>query len=221
MPPALRFNAIPRFLLTTPLLAATLLTGCLALPQAGLMLGRVALESMGVENVRIGRWDVPTNALTLDPMSLARAGLNMNDEPPVQFDLPLALVPPSAAPVIELAGYAWQLAVPGAEPVSGEVAEPVTLEPGERNEVTLPVALKPAISPGEKSGYTAQLLGLAQQLAGRNQLPAGSMLSLTPRLAGEMARLVPAPTITLEVGGEQGSGNAPRVTSPVTTTAAP
>ena len=38
------------------LMLVSLLGGCLALPQVGFMLGRIALSSMGVENVRIGNY---------------------------------------------------------------------------------------------------------------------------------------------------------------------
>ncbi|GHC14333.1 hypothetical protein GCM10010082_00470 [Kushneria pakistanensis] len=183
------------------LLAMTLsLAGCLALPQASFMLGRLALQSMGVENVRIGRWAVPVDALTLEPTALARAGLDMAGMP-VSLDLPLSLTPPDAAPDVTLAGYAWQLVVPGAEPVSGDVDEPVTLRGGEPANLRLPVELFPEAPEREGASYNQALLALAQRLANHQQLPAGSTLSLTPRLDSEMARLIPAPTITLDIAG--------------------
>ena len=182
------------------LMAATLsLAGCLALPQASFMLGRLALQSMGVENVRIGRWAVPVDALTLEPTALARAGLDMAGMP-VSLELPLSLTPPDAAPDINLTGYAWQLVVPGAEPVSGDVDEPVSLRGGEPATLRLPVDLFPETPEREGAAYDQKLLALAQRLANRQQLPAGSTLSLTPRLDSQMARLVPAPTITLDIG---------------------
>ncbi|RKD87591.1 hypothetical protein [Kushneria marisflavi] len=183
------------------LMAATLsLAGCLALPQASFMLGRLALQSMGVENVRIGRWAVPVDALTLEPMALAKAGLDMAGMP-VSLELPLSLTPPDAAPDINLAGYAWQLMVPGAEPVSGDVDDPVALRGGEQATLRLPVNLFPDTPEREGTTYNQKLLALAQQLVNREQLPPGSTLSLTPRLDSDMARMIPAPTITLDISG--------------------
>lgn len=190
------------------LLAALSLAGCIALPQAGFMLGRLALQSMGVENVRIGRWAVPVDALTLEPTALARAGLDLAGKP-VSLDLPLSLTPPDAAPDITLAGYAWQLIVPGAEPVSGDVEEPVTLRGGEPATLRLPVDLFPETPEREGTGYDQKLLALAQRLANHQQLPPGSTLSLTPRLDSEMARLIPAPTITLDIAGPAEQSSTP------------
>ncbi|REC93518.1 hypothetical protein [Kushneria indalinina] len=175
------------------------LVSCVALPQASFMLGRLALQSMGVENVRIGRWAVPVDALTLEPTAMARAGLDMAGMP-VSLDLPLSLTPPDAAPDVTLAGYAWRLVVPGAEPVTGDVNEPVALRGGEPATLHLPIELFPDTPEREGPDYDQQLLALAQRLAGRQQLPAGSTLSLTPRLDGQMAQLIPAPTITLDIG---------------------
>ncbi|SPJ35370.1 hypothetical protein [Kushneria phyllosphaerae] len=191
------------------LMAATLsLAGCLALPQASFMLGRLALQSMGVENVRIGRWAVPIDALTLEPTALARAGLDMAGMP-VSLELPLSLTPPDAAPDINLTGYAWQLVVPGAEPVSGDVDEPIALRGGEPATLRLPVDLFPETSIREGAPYNQKLLALAQRLANQQQLPAGSTLSLTPRLDSDMARLIPAPTITLDISGPAEQTSAP------------
>lgn len=191
------------------LMAATLsLAGCLALPQASFMLGRLALESMGVENVRIGRWAVPVDALTLEPMALARAELDMAGMP-VSLELPLSLTPPDGAPDIDLAGYAWQLVVPGAEPASGDVDAAVALRGGEPATLRLPVNLFPATTEREGTTYNQKLLALAQQLAHREQLPPGSTLSLTPRLDSDMARLIPAPTITLDISGPSEQHSAP------------
>ncbi|WP_456269446.1 hypothetical protein M1D97_03905 [Kushneria sp. AK178] len=184
------------------------LAGCIALPQAGFMLGRLALQSMGVDNVRIGRWAVPVDALTLDPAALGRAGLELAGQP-VSLELPLSLTSPEAAPDITLAGYAWQLIVPGAEPVSGDVEDPVTLRGGEPATLRLPIDLYPAMPAHDSAGYAQQLLALAQRLAHQQQLPAGSTLSLTPRLAGQMARMIPAPTITLDIAGPAEQSSAP------------
>ncbi|WP_438764395.1 hypothetical protein [Kushneria sp. TE3] len=189
----------PRYRPTLLMAVILSLAGCIALPQASFMLGRLALQSMGVENVRIGRWAVPVDALTLEPTALARAGLDMAGMP-VSLDLPLSLTPPDAAPDVTLAGYAWRLVVPGAEPVTGDVNEPVALRGGEPATLRLPIELFPDTPEREGPAYDQQLLALAQRLAGRQQLPAGSTLSLTPRLDGQMAQLIPAPTITLDIG---------------------
>ncbi|WP_457808609.1 hypothetical protein [Kushneria sp. EE4] len=189
----------PRYRPTLLMAIILSLAGCFALPQASFMLGRLALQSMGVENVRIGRWAVPVDALTLEPTALARAGLDLAGMP-VSLDLPLSLTPPDAAPDVTLAGYAWRLVVPGAEPVTGDVNEPVALRGGEPTTLRLPIELFPDTPEREGTAYDQQLLTLAQRLAVRQQLPAGSTLSLTPRLDGQMAQLIPAPTITLDIG---------------------
>lgn len=204
-----RAHGFQKFFLLTVM---AILAGCVALPQASFMLGRMALHSMGVENVRIGPWAVPTDALTLEPTALLRAGLDLSGMP-VSLDLPLSLTPPDAAPEINLAGYAWQLIVPGAEPVGGEVNEPVTLSPGEPTMLSLPVELRPEITSGENADHVRQLLALAGQLAGSQQLPAGTMLSLTPQLAGDMARLIPAPTITLDISTPEDQQSRPGLPS--------
>ncbi|MGQ7242179.1 hypothetical protein ACUN9V_01800 [Salinicola sp. V024] len=187
-----------------PFLALTLvalLGGCLALPQVGLMLGRIALSSMGVENVRIGNYHFSPGLEGIDELSLLSSGLALAGLP-VNIDLPLAMMLPASAPSIALQGFDWQLQVPGAELVTGEVDEPVQLQGGEPTTVTLPVALEPTglDEMSSKAERVSSLLALARRLSATGELPAGSRLSLTPTLPAALGGIVTAPTLTLDVG---------------------
>ncbi|OLO04796.1 hypothetical protein [Salinicola socius] len=183
------------------LASVALLGGCLALPQVSFMLGRIALSSMGVENVRIGNYHFSPGLQGIDELSLLSSGLALAGLP-VNIDLPLAMTLPAGAPPIELQGFDWQLQVPGAEPTAGEIDETIRLQGGEPATVTLPVALEPtgidALS--SKAERVSSLLSLARQLSRSGELPAGSQLSLTPTLPAALDGIVTAPTLTLDVG---------------------
>lgn len=182
------------------LMLVSLLGGCLALPQVGFMLGRIALSSMGVENVRIGNYHFSPGLEDIDELTLLSSGLALAGLP-VNIDLPLAMTLPASAPSIELQGFDWQLQVPGAEPVSGAVDEPIQLQGSEPATVTLPVALEPAgIDALARAERVSSLLSLARQLSRRGELPAGSQLSLTPTLPAALDGIVTAPTLVLDVG---------------------
>ena len=92
--------------------------------------------------------------------------------------------------------------VPGAEPASGEVDEPIQLQGGEPATVTLPVALEPAgiDALASRAERVSSLLSLARQLSRRGELPAGSQLSLTPTLPAALDGIVTAPTLILDIG---------------------
>ncbi|WP_110666397.1 LEA type 2 family protein [Salinicola halophilus] len=180
------------------------LGGCLALPQVGFMLGRIALTSMGVEDVRIGNYHFDPGLEQIDELTLLSSGLALAGLP-VNFDLPLALALPTSAPAIQLQGFSWSLEVPGAEPTQGEITEPIALAGGDTATVTLPVSLTPEVT-GARETRVSALLALARQLSGDAALPAGSRLAFTPRLPAEIARLVSAPTLHFDVG-ERSSAN--------------
>lgn len=190
-----------------PLLAlvlAGLLGGCIALPQVGFMLGRIALSSMGVEDVRIGNYHFSPGLEGIDELSLLSSGLALAGLP-VNLDLPLALTLPASAPNIELQGFDWQLQVPGAETTTGKVDEPIALRGGEPATVTLPVALEPAglDAMSSKAARVSSLLALARELSRTGELPAGSQLSLTPTLPAALGGIVTAPTLTLDIGEQK------------------
>ncbi|WP_110598485.1 hypothetical protein [Salinicola lusitanus] len=179
----------------------TSLTGCLALPQVGFMLGRIALSSMGVENVRIGNYHFSPGLEGIDELTLLSSGLALAGLP-VNVDLPLAMVLPAGTPSVTLQGFDWQLQVPGAEPAAGEVTEPISLTGGEPETVTLPVSLEPegldALS--SRADRVSSLLSLARRLSRAGELPTGSQLTLTPTLPAALDGIVTAPTLTLDIG---------------------
>ncbi|NRB57715.1 MAG: hypothetical protein HRU39_17300 [Salinicola sp.] len=193
-------------LLAVPLLAASL-GGCLALPQVGFMLGRIALSSMGVENVRIGNYHFSPGLEGIDELSLLSSGLALAGLP-VNVDLPLAMALPAGTPSVTLQGFNWQLQVPGAEPTAGEVTDPIALQGGATTTVTLPVALEPsgidALS--SKAERVSSLLSLARRLSRDGELPAGSRLTLTPTLPAALDGIVTPPTLALDIG-EPADGN--------------
>ncbi|KAA0020522.1 hypothetical protein F0A16_01610 [Salinicola corii] len=186
--------------LAVPLLAASL-GGCLALPQVGFMLGRIALSSMGVENVRIGNYHFSPGLEGIDELSLLSSGLALAGLP-VNVDLPLAMALPAGTPSVTLQGFGWQLQVPGAEPTAGEVTDPIALQGGATTTVTLPVALEPngidALS--SKAERVSSLLSLARRLSREGELPAGSRLTLMPMLPAALDGIVTAPTLALDIG---------------------
>lgn len=187
-----------------PFVALTLvalLGGCLALPQVGFMLGRIALSSMGVENVRIGNYHFSPGLEGIDELSLLSSGLALAGLP-VNIDLPLAMALPAGTPPVTLQGFDWQLEVPGTEPTTGEVNEPIALQGGETTTVTLPVALEPAgiDALASRAERVSSLVSLARRLSRSGELPAGSQLSLTPTLPTALDGIVTAPTLTLDVG---------------------
>ncbi|WIX31639.1 hypothetical protein QO259_12515 [Salinicola sp. JS01] len=196
--------------LACALLLVSLLGGCLALPQLGVLLGRIALSSLGVDNVRIGNYHFAPGLAGIDEQTLLNSGLALAGLP-VNIDLPLALSLPANAPSLELQGFAWELQVPGAEPVAGEFDQPVPLHAGETTTVTLPAALEPhgidALASHEQK--VASLLDLARRLSASGELPPGSHLSLTPALPPALARMVSAPTLAFDVGEASRADDTP------------
>lgn len=187
-----------------PLIVLTLvasLGGCLALPQVGFMLGRIALSSLGVEDVRIGNYHFSPGLENIDELTLLSSGLALAGLP-VNLDLPLSMTLPINAPSIQLQGFDWQLQVPGAETTTGEVNEPIQLQGGEPATVTLPVSLEPEglDELSSKAERVSSLLALARQLSRTGELPPGSQLSLTPTLPAALNGIVTAPTLTLDIG---------------------
>ncbi|WP_163558270.1 hypothetical protein [Halomonas sp. NO4] len=179
---------------------ALLLTGCLALPQTGLFAFRLAVTSLGVEEVRIGPYAVDARLDTSDLMSLALSSLGAGSLP-VQATLALGLGLPTGMPAVEMAGFRWTLDVPGAEPVSGDYEEEVTLTSADDATLRLPVAFDVL---GADRDRLAPMVELATQLARRGELPAGSELAITPGDLRGLGVTLPAglftPTIRLNVG---------------------
>lgn len=77
-----------RWLVTLSL--ASLLTGCLALPQTSLFAFRLAVTSLGVEDVRIGPYSINAGLDTSDLTSLLASSLGAGSLP-VQATLALGL----------------------------------------------------------------------------------------------------------------------------------
>ncbi|WP_353979501.1 hypothetical protein [Salinicola endophyticus] len=199
-----------RIRLACAVLLVSLLGGCLALPQVGVLLGRIALSSLGVDNVRIGNYHFAPGLEGIDELTLLSSGLALAGLP-VNIDLPLALSLPANAPSLELQGFAWELQVPGAEPVAGEFDQPVPLHAGETTTVTLPAALEPRGIDAlpSRAQKVAALLDLARSLSTSGELPPGSHLSLTPALPPALARVVSAPTLELDVGDTSRADDIP------------
>ena len=196
--------AVRRWHLLAPLCLSLLLAGCLALPQTGLFAFRLAVTSLGVEEVRIGPYSVDARLDTSDIMSLAMSSLGTGSVP-VQATLAMGLGLPSGMPPVEMAGFRWSLEMPGVDPVSGDYAQDVTLTSADDTKLRLPVAFDLLGGGREQLG---PMVELASQLARQGELPAGSELAITPGDLRGLGMTLPAglltPTIRLGVG-EDGS----------------
>lgn len=193
-----------RWRLLAPLCLAALLGGCLAIPQTGLFAFRLAVTSLGVEEVRIGPYAVDARLDTSDIMSLAMSSLGAGSLP-LQATLAMGLGLPTGMPPVEMAGFRWTLDMPGVEPVSGDYEQDVTLTSGDDAKLRLPVAFD--LLGGDRERL-APMVELASQLARQGELPAGSELAITPGDLRGLGMTLPAglltPTIRLGVG-EDGS----------------
>jgi hypothetical protein len=193
-----------RWRLLAPLCLSALLAGCLALPQTGLFAFRLAVTSLGVEEVRIGNYAVDARFDTSDIMSLALQSLGAGSLP-VQATLAMGLGLPTGMPPVEMSGFRWTLDMPGVDPVSGNYEENVTLTSGDDANLRLPVAFD--LLGGGREGL-GPMVELASQLARQGELPAGSELAITPGDLRGLGMTLPAglltPTIRLGVG-EDGS----------------
>lgn len=94
------------------LLMASLLAGCLALPQTGLFAFRLAVTSLGIEEVRIGPYNVQAGLDTSDLTSLLASSLGTGSLP-VQATLAMGLGLPTGMPAVEMSGFRWMLDMPG------------------------------------------------------------------------------------------------------------
>jgi len=202
------FRLVParfrRWRLLAPLCLSALLAGCLALPQTGLFAFRLAVTSLGVEEVRIGPYAVDARLDTSDIMSLALSSLGAGSLP-VQATLAMGLGLPTGMPPVEMSGFRWRLDMPGVDPVSGQYEQDVTLTSGDDANLRLPVAFD--LLAGGREGL-GPMVELASQLARQGELPAGSELAITPGDLRGLGMTLPAglltPTIRLGVG-EDGS----------------
>ena len=198
------FARFRRWRLLAPLCLSALLAGCLALPQTGLFAFRLAVTSLGVEEVRIGPYAVDARLDTSDIMSLALSSLGAGSLP-VQATLAMGLGLPTGMPPVEMSGFRWRLDMPGVDPVSGQYEQDVTLTSGDDANLRLPVAFD--LLAGGREGL-GPMVELASQLAHQGELPAGSELAITPGDLRGLGMTLPAglltPTIRLGVG-EDGS----------------
>lgn len=166
------------------LLLASLLTGCLALPQPRLFTFQPEVTSLGIEDVHIG------------------SGLHSGSLP-VQATLAVGLSVPMGTPAVQMSGFRWTLDVPGVDPVKGHYQQEVTLTPGDDAALRLPVTLDLLALDMQRM---APLLKLASQLALQGELPPGSELAITPGRLRGLGMTLPtgllAPTIRLSVGDD-------------------
>lgn len=193
-----------RWRLLAPLCLAALLGGCLAIPQTGLFAFRLAITSLGVEDVRIGPYSIQAGLDTSDITSLITSSLGMGSLP-VQATLAMGLALPVGMPAVEMSGFRWTLDVPGAEVVSGNYQEEVTLTSADDAKLRLPVAFDLL---GADHTRLAPMVELASQMASQGELPAGSELAITPGDLRGLGMTLPAglwtPTLRFAVG-EDGS----------------
>ncbi|PMR74512.1 hypothetical protein C1H69_14165 [Billgrantia endophytica] len=165
-----------RWRLLASLCLAGLLTGCLAIPQTGLFAFRLAVTSLGVEDVRIGPYSIQAGLDTSDIASLVASSLGMGSLP-IQATLAMGLSLPVGMPAVEMSGFRWSLDMPGAEPISGQYREDVTLTSSADAKLRLPVAFDVLATDRARM---EPMVELATQLASRGELPAGSELVITP-----------------------------------------
>ncbi|WP_346795704.1 hypothetical protein R5M92_09600 [Halomonas sp. Bachu 37] len=179
---------------------ASLLTGCLALPQTGLFAFRLAVTSLGVEEVRIGPYNINAGLDTSDLTSLIASSLGTGSLP-IQATIAMGLGLPAGMPPVEMSGFRWSLDMPGVEPVQGQYKQDVTLTSGGDANLRLPVAFDVLASDTRRM---APMLELASQLATQGELPPGSQLAITPGDLRGLGMTLPAglftPTIRLNVG---------------------
>lgn len=184
------------------LLLAALLTGCLALPQTGLFAFRLAVTSLGVEEVRIGPYSVNAGLDTSDLTRLLASSLGAGSLP-VQATLAMGLGLPAGMPAVEMSGFRWTLDMPGVDPVQGQYQQDVTLTPGDDANLRLPVAFDILATDTQRM---TPMIELASQLASQGELPPGSELAITPGDLRGLGMTLPSglltPTIRLNVGAD-------------------
>ncbi|MBB3139486.1 hypothetical protein [Halomonas organivorans] len=177
-----------------------LLGGCLALPQTGLFAFRLAVTSLGVENIRIGPYAIDAGLDTSDLTSLIASSLGAGSLP-VQATMALGLGLPAGLPAVQMSGFDWNLDVPGLEAVSGRYEQDVALTPGDAADLRLPLAFD--LLQADRS-QLSPLVDLARQMASTGDLPEGSELSITPGDLSGLGMTLPAglltPTLRLAVG---------------------
>ena len=117
----------------------SLLTGCLALPQTGLFAFRLAVTSLGVEDVRIGPYSINAGLDTSDLTSLIASSLGAGSLP-IQATIAMGLGLPADMPPVEMSGFRWSLDMSGVDPVQGNYEQNVTLTSGDDANLRLPVA---------------------------------------------------------------------------------
>ncbi|HAA44991.1 MAG: Uncharacterized protein XD36_1842 [Halomonas sp. 54_146] len=186
---------------------ASLLTGCLALPQTGLFAFRLAVTSLGVEDVRIGPYSINASSInagldTSDLTSLIASSLGAGSLP-IHATIAMGLGLPAGMPPVEMSGFRWALDMPGVDPVQGSYEQDVTLTSGGGANLRLPVAFDVLATDRQR---LTPMLELASQLASQGELPPGSQLAITPGDLRGLGMRLPAglltPTIRLNVGAD-------------------
>lgn len=181
---------------------ASLLTGCLALPQTGLFAFRLAVTSLGIEDVRIGPYSVNAGLDTSDLTSLIASSLGAGSLP-IQATIAMGLGLPAGMPPVEMAGFRWSLDMPGVDPVQGQYKQDVTLTSDNDANLRLPVAFDVLATDPKRM---TPMLELASQLATQGELPAGSELAITPGDLRGLGMKLPSglltPKIRLNVGAD-------------------
>ncbi|WP_235041339.1 hypothetical protein [Vreelandella profundi] len=181
---------------------ASLLAGCLALPQTGLFAFRLAVNSLGIEDVRIGPYNIKAGLDTSDLTSLIASSLGAGSLP-IQATVAMGLGLPAGMPPVEMSGFRWTLDMPGVDPVQGQYKQDVTLTSGDDANLRLPVAFDVLATDTQRM---APMLELASQLATQGELPPGSQLAITPGDLRGLGMRLPAglltPTIRLNVGAD-------------------
>lgn len=191
---------LSRIRLLAPYTLALLLAGCFTLPTAGLYAFRLAVTSLGVEEVRIGPLALDARLDTSDITSLVLSSLGTGSLP-VQATMALGLGLPTGMPAVEMSGFKWSLDIPGMdETVSGDYQQDVTLTSDQDANLRFPISFDIA---GDNRQALHPMIELAAELARQGQLPAGSQLSITPGDLTGLGMTLPSglltPTIRLNV----------------------
>ncbi|MCK2184007.1 hypothetical protein [Halomonas getboli] len=177
-----------------------LIGGCLALPQTGLFAFRLAVTTLGVENIRIGPYAIDAGLDTSDLTSLIASGLGAGSLP-VQATMALGLGLPAGLPAVRMSGFDWNLDVPGLEAIDGRYEQDVALSPGDDADLRLPLAFD--LLKVDRSRLSP-LVEVTRQMARTGDLPEGSELSITPGDLSGLGMTLPSglftPTIRLAVG---------------------
>ncbi|WP_447553969.1 hypothetical protein [Vreelandella sp. EE22] len=179
---------------------ASVLTGCMSLPQNGFDAFNLEVTSVDVENVQVGSLDLNRG---FDPNSLSSllASSLRSGSLPLQATLALGLALPRGMPAVNMAGFNWALDMPGADAITGRYGETVSLTPGAGPNLRLPFSLDVLATDPQR---LRPMIDLAQRLASEGELPQGSQLAITPGSLSGLGITLPSrlltPTLRFDVG---------------------